>query len=95
MRRRTAQAPSAGPPSSPIRRRAGEPADGGIDVEVPGDQVLGTGPSLKFGEDALPGALALPAAEQVLRRAHGPYSAGMSHHGMPEPYAVDQLPPGP
>lgn len=75
------------------------PADCGVDVDVPGDQTLGVGPSLQGGEDPLPGAVPLPAAEQVIHPPPGPVplwdippwrpSPG------PPPYAVDQLPPGP
>jgi hypothetical protein len=87
---------------SPFPRSGGVlvgPADGGVDVEVPGDQVLGIGPGLEFGEDALPGAVALPPAEQVVRPAPRPVLGGhvspRDAGTNPEPYAVDQLPPGP
>lgn len=43
------------------------PDDGGVDVEVPGDQVLGAGPGLQLGKDPLPDTVSLPAAKQVVR----------------------------
>lgn len=75
------------------------PADGGVDVEVPGDQVLRLRAGLELGEDPLPGAIPLPTTEQVLHPAPRPVLPGhvppRDAGTDPEPYAVDQLSPAP
>jgi hypothetical protein len=46
--------------------------DGGIHADVPGDHALGIGLRLQGGEDLLPGAVALPAANQPIDGLPGP-----------------------
>jgi hypothetical protein len=48
------------------------PADRGVDVHVPGDQALGIRLGLHLSDDPGPGAIALPAPEQVIDPVHGP-----------------------
>lgn len=80
--RRRRAVPSASPPFPRPGGVLVGPADGGIDVDLPGDQVLRIRLGLELDEDVLPGSVALPAAEQVVHPPHGPYSSGMSRHGM-------------
>ncbi len=106
--------PAHGRQARPRRRRAAPSAaplfprpggmlmgahNGGVDVEVPGDQVLRVGLGLQLGEDPMPGSVPLPAAEQVVRSAPRPVLLGQVPPGDPgadpEPYAVDQLPTRP
>jgi hypothetical protein len=42
------------------------PADSGVDVHVPGDQAVRIRLSLELGDDPCPGAVPLPAPEQVV-----------------------------
>lgn len=87
---------------SPFRRPGGVlvgPADGGVDVDGPGDQALRVGFGLELREDPCPGSVSLPASEQVVDPvpraiAFGhvtPRGAGPSS----PPHAVYQLPPRP
>jgi len=71
----------------------------GVDAQVPRDRAFRVGQGLEPGEDAVPGAVPLPPAEQVVDPA--PRSV-LDRHVPPrntgtnsEPYAVDQLPPRP
>lgn len=52
------------------------PADGGIDVDMPGDQALGVCLGLEPGEDPRPGAVPLPAPEQVIDPVPRPITFG-------------------
>ncbi len=73
--------------------------DGGVHVDVPGDQGLRVRPGLQLDEDPVPGADPLPAAEQVVCTTPRPVPLGHVPPGDagadPEPYAVDQLPARP
>ena len=71
----------------------------GIDAQIPHDRTLRISQVLEPAEDPVPGAVSLPSAEQVVDPApravldgHVPPRNARSD---PEPYAVDQLPPGP
>ncbi len=74
-------------------------ADRGVDAQVPDDRAFRVGQGLKPGEDPLPGAVALPPAEQVIDPAPGPVLGGdvppRNSGPDPESYAVDQPPPRP
>ncbi|CAL9511728.1 hypothetical protein SUDANB1_03642 [Streptomyces sp. enrichment culture] len=71
----------------------------GVDVQVPCDRTLRVGQRLEQREDLVPDAVPLPPAEQVIDPAPRsvldgyvpPWNTGTD----PEPYAVDQPPPGP
>ena len=69
--------------------------DGGVDADVPGDQPLGVRLGLQAGEDALPGAVALPAAKQPIDGLPGPVAGGHIPPRRPGPGPpadpVDQL----
>jgi hypothetical protein len=74
-------------------------ADGGADVHVPGDRAIGVGLSLEPGDEPGPGAVALPAPEQVAAPVPGSLAfrhitAGSNGPGPPS-YAVYQLPSRP
>jgi hypothetical protein len=72
---------SAGPPfagACGVLVRAG---DGGVHRHVPGDMTSRVGAGLQRSQDPLPGAVALPAAEQPVQRG-------------PEPVAGGDVPPG-
>jgi hypothetical protein len=91
--------PSADPPFPRPRDVLVSPADGGIDVDVPGDQALHVGLGLELGEDSLPGPIPLPAPEQVVHPAPGPIPPRDIPPRGPgpgsPPHADDQLPPSP
>ena len=85
-------------PAGPGRMLVGA-ADRGVDIQVPRNRTLRVGQGLKPGEDPLPGAVALPPAEQVVDPAPRPVLDGdippRNSGPDPEPYAVDQLPSRP
>lgn len=74
-------------------------ADRGVDAQVPRDRTFRVGQGLQPGEYPVPGAVPLPSAEQVVDPAPRSVLDGdvpPRHTGPdPEPYAVDQPPPGP
>ncbi len=74
-------------------------AHSGVDAQVPHDRALRIGQGMEPGENLVPGAVSLPPAKQVVDPAPRPVLDGHVppwHPGAdPEPYAVDQLPPGP
>lgn len=74
-------------------------ADRGVDVQVPRDRTPRIGQGLELGEDPVSGAVPLPSAEQVVdpapRPVLGRYIPPRNTGTYPEPYAVEQPPPGP
>jgi hypothetical protein len=86
----------------PFRRSGGvlvSPAEGRVDTHVPGDQALRVRLGLESGDDLGPGAIPLPAPDQVIDPIPRPvpfwhippWGTGPG----PPPYAVYQLPPRP
>lgn len=71
----TAMPPGGSFCRSPFRCPGGVlvgPADGGVDIHVPGDQALRVRLSLELSDDPGPRAIALPAPEQVVDPFPGP-----------------------
>lgn len=72
-------------------------ADRGVGTQVPGNRTLRVGQGLELREDPLSGAVPLPPAEQVVDPTPWPVLDGNlpPRNTGPDPYAIDQLPPGP
>lgn len=94
--------PPADRPGDPLFAAAGRvlmgAGDGGVHRDVPGDQVLRVGSGPESFEDAVSGAIALPAAEESVHRLPRPVPFGQipprcAGPGA-EPYPVDELPLG-